>query len=515
MLVDALSDDSDPLVRELSIPKQRALGGLVDISRLKQLLEDRSPSVRTAVLRELSEKPNSKAIETLVEYVRRESDENLLVFATKTLGKLSNQKVSEEALNELTTNERWRVRAAAVDAIGEVISGNGRYRSGNENVPSPLQDAVVNRLEDSDPFVVSRAELLLKDIISEKTATAIAQYWVKNPQKFDAAIEQANSYELEAKLGPIAKKLLESLEKDDSSHAGDAARIIVRIDPNLMQDQIVKLLDSEDVNVRIVGMDAFIACIASYRKDLLEDRNGGGFSGLGFDTAGQLEPWHPVPDSFKRLPSKKTATNKSARIDNPSRLASGDKSKPKSSDSSADSAAPSLDDFFGKTKEEKMEGTNAEVDTDPKAQLNAVDDFFGANNQAEAKEEQPKEDSELKRKTDLKNDPDLRRLASTWMAKWQNGEDSLQSEKWFASSKSKLNDLLAQEGVAGKQLEYGWLVAAALVSGQSEFSEQVVQILKKEVNSEERKSRRPTQEQLLSWLEPKIRRNFVLGSSID
>ncbi|MEZ6088989.1 MAG: HEAT repeat domain-containing protein [Pirellulaceae bacterium] len=59
--------------------------------RINQLLQDKSPSVRTAVLRQLAEHPQDAAIQSLIDYLSRETDEDLLVYATKTLGQIGDQ----------------------------------------------------------------------------------------------------------------------------------------------------------------------------------------------------------------------------------------------------------------------------------------------------------------------------------------------------------------------------------------------------------------------------------------
>ncbi len=97
-LVDELSRDSDPLVREATVPALQRLGALRDIERVNQLLRDKNPSVRTAVLRELSQHPDSRAIEALIEYVEQETDEDLLVYATKALGQMGTRNDADSAL---------------------------------------------------------------------------------------------------------------------------------------------------------------------------------------------------------------------------------------------------------------------------------------------------------------------------------------------------------------------------------------------------------------------------------
>ncbi|MFO0942448.1 MAG: HEAT repeat domain-containing protein [Pirellulales bacterium] len=76
-LIDELSGDLDSIIRELSVPAIERLNLLSNGQRVTKLLRDKSPSVRTAVLRSLSQRANGEAVDALLAYIDQESDEDL------------------------------------------------------------------------------------------------------------------------------------------------------------------------------------------------------------------------------------------------------------------------------------------------------------------------------------------------------------------------------------------------------------------------------------------------------
>ena len=85
-LIDELSHDPEPLIRELAIRALARLQMLAGKDRVRQLLGDSDSNVRAAVLRALAEHPSDASVESLCTYLQHESNEDLLVHGGKVPG---------------------------------------------------------------------------------------------------------------------------------------------------------------------------------------------------------------------------------------------------------------------------------------------------------------------------------------------------------------------------------------------------------------------------------------------
>jgi thioredoxin-like negative regulator of GroEL len=149
-----LFGDPDPLVRELSLRGLQTAAGDKAGAALVKLLADPEPNVRAAVLKQWAEKPPPGLLPELTNYLAVEKDADLLVHAVRVLKELKAE--TDPLLIGLMKHEAWQVRAEAAEALGATMK-EMRYGSGNEQRKATGYAAFVERLEDADGFVASRA----------------------------------------------------------------------------------------------------------------------------------------------------------------------------------------------------------------------------------------------------------------------------------------------------------------------------------------------------------------------
>jgi HEAT repeat protein len=153
-----LFSNPDPLVRELSLRALHGVAGRRAGSALAGLLRDPDPNVRAAVLKQLAEKPASGMVARVVEYLAGETDTDLVVHAVRVL-RSAKGTAAVEPLKKLLKHDSWRVRAEAVEALGEV--GLSHHGSSGADV-GEVYEAMVEALQDPDGFVAGRAAETLK-----------------------------------------------------------------------------------------------------------------------------------------------------------------------------------------------------------------------------------------------------------------------------------------------------------------------------------------------------------------
>ncbi|WP_372897138.1 HEAT repeat domain-containing protein, partial [Stieleria sp.] len=273
-LIDELSTDRDPLVRELSVAALHRIGALTSDERIRKLLSDESPSVRTAVLKQLSEDPDDEITKRLVEYLRTESDEDLLLYATKILGQLSTNVEASDALAELIDDERWRVRAAALDAVSEFVSEN-RYSFSFEGsgsvVSEPIADAVMKHTSDPDPFVAKKAQFLVPKVVSKRTAEAVAQFLLSDMDRTREIIASVEEHERGELMVPLIELSKKWLDDDDPKNHAKAALLMTEVSPTTLRYRLDDLLQSGNRDVRVAAMRAFIPCVEEFREKSVAD----------------------------------------------------------------------------------------------------------------------------------------------------------------------------------------------------------------------------------------------------
>lgn len=174
-----LFGNPDAFMRELSLRTLHTVVGRTAAGPLARLLQDPDPNVRAAVLKQLAETPSQGVVPKIAEYLARETDLDLIVHAVRVL-RAARGEAAVAQLKPLLKHTSWRVRAEAVEAMGECASGSESGRS--STVKSEVQAAVREALADSDGFVISRAVGILKKTTTTADVEALVQAATAHPE---------------------------------------------------------------------------------------------------------------------------------------------------------------------------------------------------------------------------------------------------------------------------------------------------------------------------------------------
>ena len=509
MLIDELSSDPNPIIRELTIPKQQEFGALEDPDRLTRLLADKSPSVRTAILRELSENKNAKSIQILVDYIQKETDEDLLVYATKTLGTIGRKQAAQQALIQLTRNTSWRVRAAAIDAIGGTIGSSSLYSMGNnEKVSKEAAEAVIAGLQDVDPFVVSRAEALLVKLISQDTATLVAKYWMDHMEKVGPMLKEVSDYEKPTLLVPVVEAAKQLLKSEDPDQIRKAAALITKVSPTSLNDSIPELLESENSGTRLAALEALVATLLAPRLTYTAEPESG-FSFGGSPSANKVGPesyWYPVPESLQTVPKAKNKRGEAA-------LALVEESPPRSVIGSI------LGGIFGtsSSSDSNQESAMTQEEAAKVAEeLASVDDFFGTAPTTSKDDSDWNPELQATVDSDAKLDPDQAGLPSKWLDNWYSDQPRARQHEWITPIQLSLQFKLKNEsGEGARSMEQEWQMAASLAAGDSSLSSVLADRLVAEAAQTDKNSQLPTVEMIVPWLNSEDRVRVAKSTKVD
>lgn len=535
-MVDELSQDADPLVREATVSKLQELGELQKNERLQRLLADKSPSVRTAVLRQLSEHPLDTSIARLIEYTDRETDEDLLVYATKTLGQLGSQAGADEALIRLAKNISWRVRAAALDAIGQVFEKQGsRYGMGKPSraiaeATAAMAKVILEAAQDSDQFVVERAVAMIPKIIEDGSASFVLEFFAKNPKRLTSLDKTISGWRADETLKPLVSEAERWLDSKAPEKIEPAVNILTRIKPSALKLRVPELLDSEAPLVRLGALSAAIASFAEYRDEKLKPAS------VAISNPrlklGEREPWHHVPESFQYFPkaSEELDENKTDSTEEVEMV------QPESDVPYQVEAPDLLDDFFGPTQkpaEAKVErkdasivvvddvlslfgGPETQTDAPRKSEIDnlseiSLDDLFGVQAKVEAPET-PESSEEIE-------------LPSEWLLKWQNDYKFDWRSEWALEIRKKLHAKPNPAILVDESQENGegeMVMFAGLASGEvSSAPKALASFLSlKETGAEigkglQHKHKLLSLKDVVAWLPAKARVEFVTSTPFD
>ncbi len=176
-----LFSDPDSLVRELSLKSLRSVAGDGTSAALVRLLEDPEPNIRAAVLKQLTENPARAMTGQISKYVLKEQDADLVVHAIRVLKEMKTPQANK-TLMKLLAHESWQVRAEAVEALAGSLDANSP-----ESVDIAV--ALIERLDDGDLFVVSRAIKGLKSVPLESMLQPMAAAASRHPELTAEVVE--------------------------------------------------------------------------------------------------------------------------------------------------------------------------------------------------------------------------------------------------------------------------------------------------------------------------------------
>ena len=149
--------DPDSKVREAALRGLRETGTALARANVLKLLNDPSPNIRAGVLNDLARSPLPALAADLAVYAAREQDEDLVVHAVRALRAVRSRPAAFRAIIAMVDHASWRVRAEAVDSLGDTSVSERRL----DNLPDDQRDAMIaglrKALADPDAFVASRA----------------------------------------------------------------------------------------------------------------------------------------------------------------------------------------------------------------------------------------------------------------------------------------------------------------------------------------------------------------------
>jgi len=183
-----LFSDADPLVREIALRGLKDSGGPAAAAALVKLLGDPEPNVRAAVLKQLEEEPQSDLIPAVAEYVKTETNADLIVHAIRFL-QATGDSAANRTLMGLLKHDSWQVRAEAAAGLGKSDSfgmGQGWHLFERDSQQSTTEKvdiyvALLELLDDPDPFVVSRAVEGLSGADLEVAVEPLARAAARHP----------------------------------------------------------------------------------------------------------------------------------------------------------------------------------------------------------------------------------------------------------------------------------------------------------------------------------------------
>lgn len=177
--------DPDPFVRELCLRTLARVSGKSATGALARLLDDPDPNVRAAVLKQLADSPSPQLVAKLGAYIGREKDLDLVVHAVKALRTARGNEAVEQLL-ALFVHDSWRVRAEAVESVGEILSNRGD--SLDAALKMRVRKMIRERLADPDGFVVGRAAGVLKKISDKEDFEPMMKAADKHPELAPAVV---------------------------------------------------------------------------------------------------------------------------------------------------------------------------------------------------------------------------------------------------------------------------------------------------------------------------------------
>jgi len=183
-----LIDDPDPLIKESTVHALKTVGGAAALDATAILLKAKDTNLRMVAAQALGQSKNKNAGKYLAAAVT-DPDE---VVATVAIAALEEIKATDQqaTLVKCLSDERWRVRAAAAEALGEL------------EIKSAVP-ALNKLLADTDAFVVKSAVVALREIGARPDTKKLMELAKRNPDLTDIAVEYIASTENKAAFTAI------------------------------------------------------------------------------------------------------------------------------------------------------------------------------------------------------------------------------------------------------------------------------------------------------------------------
>lgn len=267
LLLELFSDPA-AIIREISLRALKKIGGTNARSALVGLLNDPDPNVRAAVLTQLAESPSPAIVPRIAEYVKTETDPDLIVHAAR-LFREAKGTASVEALVGLLDHTSWQVRAEAAEAIGKIINEDSSSRA----VYKFAYDALLKRLDDDDGFVISRAMEALGDGEPTKTIEPIVAVASKHPELAAEVVKRLTEAGERADL--VVPHLREFCRHAKPEVRAAAIKGLTNLTPEGCKDELRTLMQDRESTVRAAAAGALFGLLEQQMRQQSFDDSAG------------------------------------------------------------------------------------------------------------------------------------------------------------------------------------------------------------------------------------------------
>jgi thioredoxin-like negative regulator of GroEL len=183
-LLASLLKDPDPLVRELATASIVSVAPQGNLTMLTALLSDPGPNVRASVLKQLAMQQDDRAIDQVVSYMDSEPDDDLVIYAIRYL-RSTNSQLALPGLQRQMKSKSWQVRAAAIEAIGEVFEGQSLDTEPQADIAKTILAAV----DDPDSFVSAKAAAQMGSVIDSRNIQQVFDVLIRRPALISTVAE--------------------------------------------------------------------------------------------------------------------------------------------------------------------------------------------------------------------------------------------------------------------------------------------------------------------------------------
>jgi len=287
-----LFSDPDPLVREISLRGLHNIGGKAATAALVKLLKDPEPNVRAAVLKQLEEAPQPSMVPEIAEYLKTETDADLIVHAVRFLRATGGPKAIRAMLG-LLKHESWQVRAEAAAGISKSDTSFSSHSSGISfgsisidaeaddggaaSLQADVYAALIKLLDDPEAFVVAKA---LEGISGADMVVAVDPLLAALEKHPDLAVSivqtLAGGSKMRVKALPHLRKFT---THEDAPIRAAALRGLYIAARQSMEKELAAGLQDTDSIVRIAAASVLFGMLENKREQAVQNssrrRSGG------------------------------------------------------------------------------------------------------------------------------------------------------------------------------------------------------------------------------------------------
>lgn len=257
-LLASLLKDPDPLIRELATASIVSVAPQGDLSALTALLSDPDPNVRASVLKQLAMQQDERAISEVVAYMDSESDDDLVIYAIRYL-RSTNSELALPELQRQMESKSWQVRAAAIEAIGEVFEGQSLEAEQQAGIAKTILAAV----DDPDSFVSAKAATQMGSVIDSRNIQQVFDVLIRRPALISSVAESVaeNGDEVLKATTQEIRKRMETGQPETVRVAiglmdkmDQGAKLDVDLSGAIDDSQLIALAGDRDPQTRLVAL---------------------------------------------------------------------------------------------------------------------------------------------------------------------------------------------------------------------------------------------------------------------